>query len=59
MVDGEELAVSPGFNRHDPDQGRAYDQERQPMKIDITPQAEELLAKRGGTMAVDFIKPVG
>ncbi len=29
------------------------------MKIDITPGAEQLLAKRGGTMAIDFIKPIG
>lgn len=29
------------------------------MKIDMSPQAEELLGKRGGTMAIDFIKAVG
>jgi len=29
------------------------------MQIEITPQAEELLAKRGGVMTVDFISAVG
>lgn len=29
------------------------------MQIDISPIAEELLAKRGGTMTIDFIKPTG
>jgi hypothetical protein len=29
------------------------------MKIEITDEARELLAKRGGTMTIDFIKPTG
>lgn len=29
------------------------------MQIDISPNAEELLARRGGTMTIDFIKPIG
>ena len=29
------------------------------MNIDITQQAEDLLAKRGGTMTIDFIRPTG
>lgn len=29
------------------------------MHIDISPVAEDLLAKRGGTMTIDFIKPIG
>jgi hypothetical protein len=29
------------------------------MQIDITPDAEILLAKRGGTMTIDFIRPTG
>jgi|GEM_PF-1218881 len=32
---------------------------RTDMKIEITPQAEQLLAKKGGTMTVDFISAVG
>jgi len=29
------------------------------MELDITDEARELLAKRGGTMTIDFIKPTG
>jgi hypothetical protein len=29
------------------------------MNIDITPNAEQLLAKRGGVMTIDFISAVG
>lgn len=29
------------------------------MQIEMTPEAHTLLAKRGGTMAIDFIKAVG
>lgn len=29
------------------------------MNIDISPDAEQLLAKRGGTMTIDFIAAVG
>ena len=29
------------------------------MQIEITPDAEGLLAKRGGTMTIDFIRPTG
>lgn len=29
------------------------------MNIEISETAEALLTKRGGTMAIDFIKPVG
>jgi hypothetical protein len=29
------------------------------MKIDITDDARRLLDKRGGTMAIDFIRPTG
>jgi len=29
------------------------------MNIEITPSAEQLLAKRGGTMTIDFISAVG
>ncbi len=29
------------------------------MKIEITDEAKELLAKRGGTMTIDFIRPTG
>ena len=29
------------------------------MNIDITPDAEDLLVKRGGTMTIDFIRPTG
>ncbi len=29
------------------------------MKIEITDEARELLAKRGGTMTIDFIKSTG
>jgi len=29
------------------------------MNIDITPAAEQLLSKRGGTMTIDFISAVG
>jgi len=29
------------------------------MKIEISESAEALLEKRGGTMAIDFIKPIG
>jgi len=29
------------------------------MQIEITDDARELLAKRGGTMTIDFIKPTG
>ncbi len=29
------------------------------MKIDITDDALRLLDKRGGTMAIDFIRPTG
>lgn len=29
------------------------------MNIDITPDAEVLLVKRGGTMTIDFIRPTG
>ena len=29
------------------------------MHIEITPQAEQLLAKRGGTMTIDYIAAVG
>jgi hypothetical protein len=29
------------------------------MNIEITPDAEQLLAKRGGTMTIDFIRPTG
>lgn len=29
------------------------------MNIDITPNAEQLLAKRGGIMTIDFISAVG
>lgn len=29
------------------------------MKIEITDEASELLAKKGGTMAIDFIRPTG
>lgn len=29
------------------------------MKIDITDEAKELLARRGGTMTIDFIRPTG
>ena len=29
------------------------------MELEITDEARELLAKRGGTMTIDFIKPTG
>jgi hypothetical protein len=29
------------------------------MNIEITADAEQLLAKRGGTMTIDFIRPTG
>ncbi len=29
------------------------------MQLEITDEAEVLLAKRGGTMTIDFIKPTG
>lgn len=29
------------------------------MQIDLTPDAAELLDKRGGIMAIDFIKAIG
>lgn len=29
------------------------------MNIDMSPDAETLLAKRGGTMTIDFIRPTG
>jgi hypothetical protein len=29
------------------------------MQIDISPDAEQLLAKRGGVMTIDFISAVG
>jgi len=29
------------------------------MHIDISPSAEQLLTKRGGTMTIDFISAVG
>jgi hypothetical protein len=29
------------------------------MNIEISPDAEALLAKRGGTMTIDFIRPTG
>jgi hypothetical protein len=29
------------------------------MELEITPEAEELLVKRGGVMTIDFIKPTG
>lgn len=29
------------------------------MQIEMTPEAASLLQKRGGTMAIDFIKAVG
>jgi len=29
------------------------------VKIEITDEARELLAKRGGTMTIDFIRPTG
>lgn len=29
------------------------------MNIDISTEAESLLAKRGGTMTIDFIRPTG
>jgi len=29
------------------------------MKIEISENAQSLLAKKGGIMAIDFIKPVG
>jgi len=29
------------------------------MQLEITPEAAEVLARRGGTMTIDFIKPTG
>jgi hypothetical protein len=29
------------------------------MQIDMTDEAEAVLRKRGGTMAIDFIRPTG
>lgn len=29
------------------------------MQLEITDEAAELLEKRGGTMAIDFVKPTG
>jgi len=29
------------------------------MKIEITEDAQRLLARKGGTMAIDFIRPTG
>jgi hypothetical protein len=29
------------------------------VELEITQDAAELLAKRGGTMAIDFVKPTG
>jgi hypothetical protein len=29
------------------------------MLIEITPEASDLLDKRGGTMTIDFIRPTG
>jgi hypothetical protein len=31
----------------------------EPMKIEITEDAQRLLAKKGGTMSIDFIRPTG
>ncbi len=30
-----------------------------PMDVDITPRAAQVLRSRGGTMAIDFIRPTG
>ncbi len=29
------------------------------MEISMTPEAEKLLEKKGGTMSIDFIRPTG